>query len=79
MTNTTPWQQFKLAARLGKPARVPVALIVDSPWLAGYAGIDTRDYYLLPDGCPSKFCAAKQTGVRSRSRRMIPDCPEEQR
>jgi uroporphyrinogen decarboxylase len=26
-----------------------VALIVDSPWLPGYAGIDTRDYFLLPD------------------------------
>jgi uroporphyrinogen decarboxylase len=28
---------------------VPVALIVDSPWLPGYAGIDTRDYFLLPE------------------------------
>jgi len=45
----TPWERFKLAARLGEPDPVPVALIVDSPWLPGYAGIDTRDYYLLPD------------------------------
>jgi uroporphyrinogen-III decarboxylase len=45
----TPWERFKLAARLGEPDQVPVALIVDSPWLPGYAGIDTRDYYLLPD------------------------------
>jgi uroporphyrinogen decarboxylase len=28
---------------------VPVALIVDSPWLPGYAGIDTLDYFLHPD------------------------------
>jgi uroporphyrinogen decarboxylase len=26
-----------------------VALIVDSPWLPGYAGVDTRDYFLFPD------------------------------
>ena len=43
------WQNFKLAARLGKPQEIPVALIVDSPWLPGYANIDTRDYYLFPD------------------------------
>jgi len=46
---STSWDYFKQAARLGEPERVPVALIVDSPWLPGYAGIDTRDYYLLPD------------------------------
>jgi uroporphyrinogen decarboxylase len=45
----TPWERFKQAARLGEPERVPVGLIVDSPWLPGYAGIDTRDYFLLPD------------------------------
>jgi uroporphyrinogen-III decarboxylase len=43
------WQRFKEAAGLREPGEVPVALIVDSPWLPGYAGIDTRDYYLLPD------------------------------
>ena len=46
---TTPWTRFKQAARLEAPEQVPVALIVDSPWLPGYAGIDTLDYYLLPD------------------------------
>jgi uroporphyrinogen-III decarboxylase len=46
---STPWELFKQAARLEEPERVPVALIVDSPWLPGYAGIDTRDYVLLPD------------------------------
>lgn len=45
----TPWERFKQAARLGEPDQVPVGLIVDSPWLPGYAGIDTRDYFLFPD------------------------------
>ncbi|MBI5957577.1 MAG: uroporphyrinogen decarboxylase family protein [Chloroflexi bacterium] len=46
---TTPWDRFKQAARREEPDQVPVALIVDSPWLPGYAGIDTRDYFLFPD------------------------------
>lgn len=46
---TSSWENFKIAAQLGEPEQVPVALIVDSPWLPGYAGIDTRDYYLFPD------------------------------
>jgi uroporphyrinogen-III decarboxylase len=46
---TTSWENFKIAAKLGKPDKVPVALIVDSPWLPGYAGIDTRDYFLFPE------------------------------
>jgi uroporphyrinogen decarboxylase len=44
-----PWSRFMAAAR-GEPVdRVPVALIVDSPWLPSYAGIDTLDYFLRPD------------------------------
>lgn len=47
---TSPsWQRLLTAARLGTPDQVPVALIVDSPWLPGYAGIDTRDYFLFPE------------------------------
>jgi uroporphyrinogen decarboxylase len=46
---STPWERFKQAARLEKPESVPVALIVDSPWLPGYAGLDTRDYFLFPE------------------------------
>jgi len=46
---STPWERFKQAARLGEPEQVPVGLIVDSPWLPGYAGIDTRDYFLFPE------------------------------
>ena len=46
---TTPWNRFKQAARLEEPDQVPVALIVDSPWLPGYTGINTLDYFLFPD------------------------------
>ena len=44
-----PWEQFKKVATGGSVDRVPVALIVDSPWLPSYAGIDTFDYFLLPE------------------------------
>jgi len=47
--NPTSWQRFLTAAHMGTPDQVPVALIVDSPWLPGYAGIDTRDYFLFPE------------------------------
>jgi uroporphyrinogen-III decarboxylase len=46
---STCWERFKQAAQLDEPDQVPVALIVDSPWLPGYAGIDTRDYLLFPE------------------------------
>ena len=46
---TTPWERFKQAARLEEPDQVPVAFIVDSPWLPGYAGVNTLDFFLLPD------------------------------
>lgn len=46
---TTPWERFKQAAHREEPDQVPVAFIVDSPWLPGYAGINTLDYFLLPD------------------------------
>jgi uroporphyrinogen-III decarboxylase len=45
----TPWERFKTVARGGQADRAPVALIIDSPWLPGYAGIDTLDYFLRPD------------------------------
>ncbi len=47
--NSTAMDRFLTAARLGTPNQPPVALIVDSPWLPGYAGIDTRDYFLFPE------------------------------
>jgi uroporphyrinogen-III decarboxylase len=46
---SSSWERFKQAAHLDEPDQIPVALIVDSPWLPGYAGIDTRDYFLFPD------------------------------
>ena len=30
-------------------SRLPVALIVDSPWIPGYCGISTMDYFVQPD------------------------------
>ena len=45
----TPWERFATVARGGKADRVTVALIVDSPWLPGYAAVDTLDYFLKPD------------------------------
>jgi uroporphyrinogen-III decarboxylase len=44
-----PWEQFKKVATGGSIDRIPVALIVDSPWLPSYAGVDTLDYFLLPE------------------------------
>jgi uroporphyrinogen decarboxylase len=41
-----PWERFAAVARGGQADRVPVALIVDSPWLPGYAGVDTLDFFL---------------------------------
>lgn len=46
---TTPWERFKQAARLEEPDQVPVALIVDSPWLPGYIGMHTVDFFLYFD------------------------------
>jgi uroporphyrinogen-III decarboxylase len=45
----TPWERFATVARGGRTDRIPVALIVDSPWLPGYAGIGMLDYFLQPD------------------------------
>lgn len=47
--NTASWRHFLNAARLEQSGQVPVALIVDSPWLPGWAKIDTRDYFLYPE------------------------------
>ena len=40
------WETFKRAARRERMARIPMALIVDSPWIPGYLGIKHMDYYL---------------------------------
>ena len=43
------WETFKRAARGEKLDRIPMALIVDSPWIPGYLGIKHLDYYLDRD------------------------------
>ena len=43
------WTTFKRAARMQKMDRIPMALIVDSPWIPGYLGIKHMDYYLDPE------------------------------
>jgi len=43
------WETFKRAASLEKQDSVPMAMIVDSPWIPGYLGIKHMDYYLDPE------------------------------
>ena len=43
------WNDFLVAARGGAPRRVPTALIVDSPWMPGFVGMNTLDFFLYPD------------------------------
>ena len=49
MSTDPAWELFKKAARRQATERVPVALIADSPWLPGLAGINTLDYYLFQE------------------------------
>jgi uroporphyrinogen-III decarboxylase len=43
------WETFKRAARRETMEKIPMALIVDSPWIPGYLGIKHLDYYLDPE------------------------------
>jgi len=43
------WETFKRAARREKMDKIPLALIIDSPWIPGYLGINHMDYYLDPE------------------------------
>ena len=43
------WDTFKRAVRREPLSGVPMALIVDSPWIPGYLGISHLDYYLDPE------------------------------
>ena len=43
------WETFKKAARMEKMDKIPMALIIDSPWIPGYLGINHMDYYLDPE------------------------------
>jgi uroporphyrinogen-III decarboxylase len=43
------WATFKKAARLEKLDRIPMALIIDSPWIPGYLGLKHMDFFLDPE------------------------------
>jgi uroporphyrinogen decarboxylase len=43
------WDIFKKAARHEKLERVPMALIIDSPWIPGYVGVNHLDFFLDPE------------------------------
>ena len=43
------WVTFKRAARMEKMDHIPLALIIDSPWIPGYLGINHMHYYLDPE------------------------------
>jgi MtaA/CmuA family methyltransferase len=47
--NQKEWNIIKKCAALEKTDIVPVALIVDSPWLPGYMGMSTLDFFTMPD------------------------------
>jgi uroporphyrinogen decarboxylase len=47
--NQQQWRLFKHCALGGEVATPPVALIIDSPWLPGYAGVSTVDYLTVPE------------------------------
>lgn len=43
------WNIIRRCAQGDDVGRVPVALIVDSPWIPGYLGISTLDYLMVPE------------------------------
>jgi uroporphyrinogen decarboxylase len=43
------WDIFKRAARMEKLDQIPMAMIVDSPWIPGHLGIKHMDYFLDPE------------------------------
>jgi uroporphyrinogen-III decarboxylase len=42
------WELFKKVAKLQHADRVPVSLIIDSPWIPGHLGIKHVEYYFDP-------------------------------
>lgn len=43
------WNRFKAMAKTHEADRVPISLIMDSPWIPGYLGIKHIDYYFDQD------------------------------
>jgi uroporphyrinogen-III decarboxylase len=42
------WDTFRRAARGERLPAIPLALIIDSPWLPGYVGVSHHDFFLDP-------------------------------
>jgi uroporphyrinogen decarboxylase len=47
--NRQKWKIIRQCACGEDPGQVPVALIIDSPWLPGHLGISTLDYLFCPE------------------------------
>lgn len=47
--NKEKWQLLKRCVEGDTLTEIPVALIVDSPWIPGYVGVSTIDYFQFPD------------------------------
>jgi len=43
------WSLFRRCAACEDVGRVPVALIIDSPWIPGHLGLSTLDYLTVPE------------------------------
>ena len=43
------WETFKAAAKRESSGRVPLSMIVDSPWIPGFLGVPQLDFYLDPE------------------------------
>ena len=43
------WEVFKRASRLEPLDQIPLALIIDSPWIPGYVGVGHMDFFLDPE------------------------------
>jgi MtaA/CmuA family methyltransferase len=43
------WEIFKKAAFMEPVDQVPMAMIIDSPWIPGYVGVGHLDYFLDPE------------------------------
>lgn len=47
--NKNEWSILKKCADMKETETIPAALIVDSPWIPGYTGVSTIDYFSMPD------------------------------
>jgi len=43
------WEVLQKCARMEQVDPLPISLIVDSPWIPGYLGISTLDYFAIPE------------------------------